>query len=85
MLYNQMEAAGYSPRPHQALTMFINGLPITIVSYINLYGHVMISLNESYDSLLPNIHYLFDHIIRLNGNINQSQVSTHEHCTQPIN
>jgi hypothetical protein len=42
VLYNQMEATGYPPSTHQTLTLFINGLPTNIVSYITLYDNVLI-------------------------------------------
>ena len=88
MLYNQMEAAGYPPSTRQALTMFIDGLPTNIVSYITLYDNIMISLNEPNDSLLLNIYQLFDHVTRINGNITRSKLlnpdhRTHQHTNHP--
>lgn len=56
ILYNQMEATEYPSTACQTLTMFIDGLPMNIVSYITLYDNIMVSLNEPNDSLLPNIH-----------------------------
>ena len=79
MLYNQMEAAGYPPSARQTLAMFIDGLPTTIVSYITLYDNIMISLNEPNDSLLPNIHHLFDHVTRIDGNITRSRLLNPDH------
>ena len=79
MLYNQMEAAGYPPSARQTLTMFIDGLPMNIVSFITLYDNVMISLNEPNDSLLPNIHQLFDHVTRIDGNVTRSRLLNHDH------
>jgi hypothetical protein len=64
-----VEAAGYPPTACQTLTMFIDGLPMNVVSYIMLYDNVMVPLNEPNDSLLPNIHQLFDHITRIDGNV----------------
>jgi hypothetical protein len=76
-----MEAAGYSPSARQTLTMFINGLPMNIVSYITLYDNVLISLNDPNDSLLPNIHYLFDHVT----SVVRSRLLHHDQCSQQIN
>lgn len=81
ILYNQMEAAGYPPTTRQALTMFIDRLPTDIVSFITLYNNIMISLNEPNNSLLPNIHHLFDHVIRIDGNVNHSWSMSHDNCT----
>jgi hypothetical protein len=79
MLYNQMEAAGYPPSTHQTLTMFIDGLPTGIVSYIMLYNNIMISLNESNNSLLPNIHQLLDHVTRIDNNVTRSRALNPDH------
>jgi hypothetical protein len=48
--------------------MFIDGLPMNVVSYITLYDNVMVLLNEPNDSLLSNIHQPFDHVTRIDGN-----------------
>ena len=46
----------------------------------------MVSLNELNDSLLPNIHHLFDHITIIDGNVNQSQLLHHDsHTNQMTN
>jgi hypothetical protein len=74
VLYNQMEAAGYPPTARQTLTMFIDGLPTNVVSYITLYDNVMVSLNEPNDSLLHNIYQLFDHVTRIDGNVTHSRM-----------
>ena len=84
VLYNQIEAAGYPPMARQTVTMFIDGLPTNIVSYITLYNNIMVSLNEPNDSLLPNIHHLFDHITRIDGNVNQSQLLHHDSRTNQM-
>jgi hypothetical protein len=75
-----MEAAGYPPTTCLVLIMFINRLPINIVSYITLYNNIMISLNEPDRFLLPNIHHLFNHVTRLDGNINHSRMLNHDPC-----
>jgi hypothetical protein len=86
MLYNQMDAAGYPLSAFQMLTMFFDGQPTNIVSYITLYDNIMVSLNEPDDSLLPNIHHLFDHVTRIDGNVTHSQTLNHDLCThQPPN
>ena len=90
MLYNQMEAAGYPLSIRQTLTMFIDGLPTNVVSYITLYDNIMVSLNEPNDSLLPNIHHLLDHVVRIDGNVTRSRLLNQDHCTiqpahQPVN
>jgi hypothetical protein len=69
-----MEAAGYPPTTRQTLTMFIDGLPTNVVSYITLYDNVMVLLNEPNDSLLPNIHQIFDHVTRIDGNVTRSRM-----------
>ena len=76
-----MEAAGYPPSIWQALSMFIDGLPTTIVSYITLYDNIMVSLNEPNDSLLPSIQQIFGHVTRIDGNINRTRQLNHDHCT----
>lgn len=77
-----MEAAGYPPTACQTLTMFIDGLPMNIVSYITLYDNIMVSLNEPNDSLLPNIHQLFNHIARIDGNVTHSRMLNSDLCNQ---
>jgi hypothetical protein len=57
--------------------MFIDGLPTNIVSYITLYDNIMISLNEPNDSLLTNIHQLFDHVARIDSNVTCSRLLNH--------
>jgi hypothetical protein len=69
-----MEAAGYPPTTCQTLTMFIDGLPTNVVSYITLYDNVMVLLNKPNDSLLPNIHQIFDHVTRIDGNVTRSRM-----------
>jgi hypothetical protein len=72
MLYNQMYAAWYPLSACQMLTMFIDGLPTNIVSYITLYDNIMVSLNEPNNSLLLNTHHIFDHVTRIDGNVTRS-------------
>ena len=62
-----MDAAGYLPSKHQLLSMFINGLPMNSVLFVNLYDNVLNSLNDNL--ALPNIHQLFDHTIRIENNL----------------
>ena len=76
-----MEAAGYPPSIRQALSMFIDGLPTTIVSYIMLYDNIMVSLNEPNNSLLPSIQQIFNHVTRIDGNINRTRQLNHDHHT----
>jgi hypothetical protein len=76
MLYNQMDAAGYSPSAHQMLTMVYPP-----ISYITLYDNIMVSLNKPDNFLLPNIHHLFDRITRIDGNVTCSQTLNHDLCT----
>jgi hypothetical protein len=65
--YNQMEAAGYPPSSRQALTMFADGLLTNTVSFVNLHDTIITSLNEPDETLLPNLYYLFDQVIRLDN------------------
>ena len=64
--YNQMEAAGHLPSDQQLLTMFIDGLPTDLVSFITLYDNVLNSLNN--DAELLNMQHLFDHTICIENN-----------------
>jgi hypothetical protein len=89
VLYNQIEVARYPPMACQALTMFIDGLPTNIVSYITLYNNVMVFLNEPDNSLLPSIHHLFDHVTRLDSNVSHSRLlhqdsCNHQQTNQPV-
>ena len=76
-----MEAAGYPPGIQQVLSMFIDGLPTTIISYITLYDNIMVSLNEPNDSVLPSIQQIFNHVTRTDGNINRTRQLNHDHRT----
>ena len=53
--YNQMEAAGYLPSECQLLTMFVDGLPMNIISFVTLYDNVLNSLNNN--AKLPNVQH----------------------------
>ena len=75
----KLQPAGYPPSSRQMLTMFIDGLPTNIVLFITLYDNVMIFLNEPDDSLLLNIHQLFDHFTRIDGNVIRSRLLNHDH------
>jgi hypothetical protein len=58
--------------------MFIDGLSTNLVLYITLYDNIMIFLNEPHNSLLPNIHQLFDHVARINSNVTHSRLLNHD-------
>jgi hypothetical protein len=62
-----MEAARYLPGKCQLLTMFVDGLPTNLVSFITLYDNVINSLNDN--AALPNIQHLFKHTICIKNDI----------------
>ena len=62
-----MDAAGYLPSARQLLLMFVDGLPMNLVSFVTLYDNVLNSLNDNVE--LPNIHQLFDHVIHIENNL----------------
>jgi hypothetical protein len=72
--YNQMEAAGFLPGTRQLLAIFADGLPNNTVSFVNLYDHIIFSLNEPNEQALPNIHGLFDRTIHIENNIQRSRI-----------
>ena len=71
---NQMEAAGYLPSPRQILSIFADGLPTNTVAFVNLYDHIILSLNEPNEQLLPNIHQLFDRAINLDNHLQRTRI-----------
>ena len=71
---NQMEAAGFLPGIRHLLAIFADGLPNNTVAFINLYDHIMSSLNEPNDQSLPNIHHLFDRTIHIDNNIQRTRI-----------
>ena len=71
---NQMEAAGFLPGIRQLLSIFADGLPTNTVAFINLYDHIISSLNEPHEQSLPNIHFLFDRTMQIENNIQRNRI-----------
>ena len=69
---NQMEAAGFLPGTRQLLSILADGLPHNTIAFINLYDHIILSLNEPNEQLLPNVHHLFYQIINIKNNIQRN-------------
>lgn len=65
--FNQMESAGHLPSERQLLAMFVDGLPTNAVPFVTLYDNVLNSL-DGVDGL-PNIHHLFNHVVRIENNL----------------
>ena len=74
ILVNQMEAAGFLPGIRQLLSIFADGLPTNTVAFINLYDHIISSLNEPHEQSLPNIHFLFDRTMQIENNIQRNRI-----------
>jgi hypothetical protein len=69
-----MEAAGFLPGTRQLLSILADGLPHSTVAFVNLYDHIISSLNEPNEQLLPNIHHLFDRIVNIENNIQRIRI-----------
>ena len=80
---SQMEAAGFLPGIRQLLSTFADGLPNNTVAFVNLYDHIISSLNEPYEQSLPNIHHLFDRTIQIDNNIQRTRI-LHPNPRRPI-
>ena len=71
---NQMEAAGFLPGLRQLLSIFADGLPHNTVAFVNLYDNIILSLNETNEQQLPNLHHLFDRTINIDNNLQCTQI-----------
>ena len=80
---SQMEAAGFLPGIRQLLYTFADGLPNNTVAFVNLYDHIISSLNEPHEQSLPNIHHLFDRTIQIDNNIQRTRI-LHSNPRRPL-
>ena len=71
---NQMEAAGFLPSNRQLLSIIADGLLNNTVAFINLFDNIMLSLNDSNDQMLPNIHQLFDRTINIDNTLQHNRI-----------
>ena len=75
---NQMEASRFLlPGNRQLLSIFADGLPNNTVAFINLYDNIILSLNESNEQFLPNIHQLFDCTVHIKNNVQHIRTLNH--------
>ena len=71
---SQMEATGFLPGIRQLLSTFADGLPNNTVAFVNHYDLIILSLNEPFEHLFPNIHHLFDHTTQIDNNIQCTRI-----------
>jgi hypothetical protein len=83
--YNQMEAAGYLPGARHLLTMFADGLPTNTVSFIHLHDNIMEWINVPDEQSLPNIHLIFDHVVRIDNNAYRMRLLNSGNRSRPAN
>lgn len=75
-----METAGFLPSPCQLLSIFADGLPCSTVAFINLYDNIISWLNKPNKQLLPSIHFLFDHTVNIENNIQCNHIMNPSPC-----